>query len=48
MSIKNNSMFGYSKTRVLNRLTGSSIIDQVTGRYIVTLWFKNLKYINDP
>lgn len=48
MSIKNNSMFGYSKTRVLNRLTGNSIIDQVIGRYKVTLTFKNLKYINDP
>jgi len=48
MSIKNNSMFGYTKTRVLNRLTGSSIIDQVIGRYIVTYTFKNFKYINDP
>lgn len=41
-------MFGYLKTRVFNRLTGSSIIDQVIVRYIVTYTFKNLKYINDP
>lgn len=42
-------MFGYLKTGVLNRLTGSRIIDQIIGRYIVTSYtYKNLKYINDP